>query len=139
MVSPRLASAVPVLVLVLAGCAGSQGTVAPSPAPAVAAADTAKAKPDRAATYKSVITAEAVTDEGVFDVHRVDEKLFFEIPDSLLNHEMLLVSRIARTAHNIGYGGEELGTQVIRWQRQDDNILLRTVSYENVASEDKPF
>jgi len=72
-------------------------------------------------------------------VHRVGAKLYFEIPDSLLGREMLLVSRIARTANNIGYGGEKANTRVVRWQRQDDNILLRTVSYENVADENKPI
>ena len=55
--------------------------------------------------YSEVITDEAVSDSGLFVVHRIDEKVYFEIPDSLLEVEMLLVSRIAATANNIGYGG----------------------------------
>ncbi|MDZ7695128.1 MAG: DUF5118 domain-containing protein [Balneolaceae bacterium] len=54
--------------------------------------------------YTEVITGDAQTDEGLFDVHKVDEDFFYEIPDTLLGRELLLVSRIAKTADNVGYG-----------------------------------
>ena len=41
--------------------------------------------------YERVITAEAKSDEGVFTVHRIDEKLYYEIPPSQLNVEFLWV------------------------------------------------
>ena len=88
--------------------------------------------------YSEVITDEAETDTGLFDVHKIDKDYFYEIPDSLLSREMLLVSRIAETQDEIGYGGEKLNTQVVRWQKKDDQILLRHVSYENVASYSLP-
>jgi len=88
--------------------------------------------------YSEVITDEAESDEGLFDVHKIEEDFFYEIPDSLLNREMLLVSRIAETQNEIGYGGEKLNTQVVRWQKKNDDILLRHVSYENVASDSLP-
>ena len=31
--------------------------------------------------YSKVITKEAVTDKGLFDVHKIDDTYFFEIPD----------------------------------------------------------
>jgi len=89
--------------------------------------------------YSEVITDEAETDEGLFDVHRLDDKLYYEIPNALLEREMLLVSRIARTADNLGYGGEKANTQVVRWQRHGDDVLLRIVSYENVADDSLPI
>ncbi len=89
--------------------------------------------------YSEVITDEAKSDSGLFVVHRIGEKLFYEIPDSLLDREMLTVTRIARTANNIGYGGERAGNNVLRWEKNGDNILLRVVSYENVASHDHPM
>jgi hypothetical protein len=89
-------------------------------------------------SYSEVITDEAETDEGLFDVHKIDEDYFYEIPDSLLSREMLLVSRVAATQHELGYGGEKLNTQVIRWQKKNDQVLLRHVSYENVASDSLP-
>jgi hypothetical protein len=88
--------------------------------------------------YSEVITDEAETDTGLFDVHKIDKDYYYEIPDSLLSREMLLVSRIAETQDEIGYGGEKLNTQVVRWQKKDDKILLRHVSYENVASDSLP-
>ncbi|NGP89355.1 zinc-dependent metalloprotease [Fodinibius halophilus] len=88
--------------------------------------------------YSEVITDKAKTDKGLFDVHKIESDYFYEIPDSLLSREMLLVSRIAETQNEIGYGGEKLNTQVVRWQKKDDKILLRHVTYENVASDSLP-
>jgi hypothetical protein len=127
-----------VLLLTLGvGCAGAGQATQPTPS-ADASSDNGEENGDLK-PYAEVITDEAESDDGLFTVHRLDEKLYFEIPDSLLDVEMLLVSRIAKTATDIGYGGEKANTQVVRWQRQDDDILLRIVSYENVASEDKPI
>lgn len=89
--------------------------------------------------YDKVITAKAVTDDGLFKVHKIDDKYFYEIPDSLLEREMLMVTRIARTATEIGYGGENVNNQVLRWQKKEKKVLLRVVSYNNVASEDSPM
>ncbi|MFC2156724.1 zinc-dependent metalloprotease, partial [Acidobacteriota bacterium] len=89
--------------------------------------------------YDEVITKESKSDEGLFTTHMVGDKLYYEIPDSLLDREMLLVSRIAGTAQGVGYGGEKSNTQVIRWQKHNKKILLRIVSHINVASEDLPI
>ena len=89
--------------------------------------------------YEEVITKEAKSDEGLSTVHMVDEKLYYEIPSSLLEREMLLVSRIAKTATGLGYGGEKSNTQVVRWQRHGNKILLRIVTYVNVADENFPI
>ncbi|MEO8404765.1 MAG: DUF5118 domain-containing protein, partial [Chitinophagaceae bacterium] len=39
--------------------------------------------------YKDVITAKAITDRGLFSVHKLDDKYFFEIGDSILGHDIL--------------------------------------------------
>ncbi len=92
--------------------------------------------------YKQVITKDAVTDEGLFKVHRVEESYYFEIPDSLLQREILAVSRIAGTIANFNFGGAGMkarGQQVFRWQKHNKKLLLRSVSYNSVASLDKPI
>lgn len=89
--------------------------------------------------YDKVITAKAKTDEGLFNVHKVDDKFFYEIPDSLFGRELLNVTRISKTAQNIGYGGEEINEQVLRWQKRDKKVLLRVVSFNNVASDSLPI
>ena len=50
-----------------------------------------------------------------------------------------MVTRIAKTANGIGYGGQKINSQVLRWQKKHDKILLRIVSYENVASDTLPI
>ncbi len=89
--------------------------------------------------YKKVITDAAKTDPGLFTVHQVDQKFYYEIPDSLFNREMLLITRISKAADKIGYGGEKLNSQVVSWQRRDNKVLLRLLSYDNVASDSLPI
>jgi hypothetical protein len=128
----RLHGAILVLsALAVSACAGASGAETPSPRPERGGEDGIK-------PYSQVVTAEAQTDSGLFHVHRVDDALLYEIPNDLLDAELLLVTRIARTADNLGYGGEKANTQVVRWVREDDRVLLRVVSYENVADDTLP-
>lgn len=89
--------------------------------------------------YQEVITAKAKSKEGLFKVHEIEGKYFYEIPDSLLGREMLIVTTIAKTADGIGYGGERTNTLLVRWDRNEDNILLRVVSYSNTAADSLPI
>ena len=97
-----------------------------------------KPKKDAILPYGKVITKEAKTDDGLFKVHRIDEKYFYEIPDSLLEREMLMVTRISKTASGIGFGGGKQNTQVLRWQKNGKKILLRVVSHSIVAADSLP-
>ena len=103
---------------------------APAPKP--------KPKKGEILPYNKVITKEAKTDEGLFKVHRIDENYLYEIPDSLLEREMLMVTRIAKTASGIGFGGGKQNTQVLRWQKNGKKILLRVVSHSVVAADSLP-
>ena len=98
-----------------------------------------KPKPGEIQPYEKVITKEAKTDTGLFSVHTVDDKYYYEIPDSLLNREMLMVTRISKTATGIGFGGGKINTQVLRWEKRPKQILLRVASYENVAADSLPI
>jgi len=88
--------------------------------------------------YNKVITKKAKTDEGLFKVHQIDDKYFYEIPDSLFEREMLMVTRIAKTANGIGFGGGKQNTQVLRWQKKGKKVALRVVSHNIVADEELP-
>ena len=94
-----------------------------------------KPKPKKNAIkpYDKVVTKDHKTDEGLFKVHKKDDSYLFEIPDSLLQREMLMVTRIAKTASGIGFGGAKANTQVLRWEKKNKHILLRIVSYSVVA------
>jgi hypothetical protein len=133
-----------VLALLAAAAATSACSGASGQAPGGAAP-----RPDRAGAragsdvgmkpYAEVVTRSAETDSGMFQVHRVDDKVLFEIPNELLGEEILLVTRVARAADNVRYGGEKENTQVVRWQRNADDVLLRTVSHSNVADDSLPI
>ncbi|MEY8782034.1 zinc-dependent metalloprotease [Allomuricauda sp. XS_ASV26] len=97
-----------------------------------------KPKPGDIKPYDKVITKDAKTDAGLFSVHTVDDKHYYEIPDSLFNREMLMVSRISKTATGIGFGGGKINTQVLRWEKKDKKVLVRVASYENVAADSLP-
>ncbi len=89
--------------------------------------------------YGDIITKDAITDKGLFDVHKVKDKYYYEINDSLLGREMLMVTRISKTASGIGFGGGKQNTQVLRWQKKDNKILLRVVSHNVVANDSLPI
>ena len=86
--------------------------------------------------YKEVITAKAKTDKGLFWVHNIEDRYFFEIPDSLLNREILLVNRISKAAAGnraqmMGYGGDHIGDNVISFEKGPNNKLyLKSISFD---------
>ena len=88
--------------------------------------------------YADVITKEALSDAGLFTVHKIDDTFFYEIPDTLFNKEMLMVTRISKTASGVGFGGGKQNTQVLRWQKKDKKVVLRVVSYEVFAADSLP-
>ena len=99
-------------------------------------------KKEKFKPYKDIITKDARTEEGLFTVHKVDGTNYFEIPFDLLEREMLVVSRISGFVKNLNFGGAGMKSrpqQVIRFQRMDDQLLLRSVSYNSVATPDDPI
>lgn len=110
---------------------------------AAPAANSKKKKKDSSIKpYSEVITEEAKTDSGLFVTHKMDADYFFEMPMDLLEKEMLIVSRISGFVKNLNFGGAGVKSkpqQVIRWQRKDNKILLRSVSYNSVADFDEPI
>jgi hypothetical protein len=89
--------------------------------------------------YERVITKDAKSDEGVFTVHRIKDRVFYEIPADHLGREFLWVSQIKSTTLGAGQGGQAAGNRVVRWERRGDRILLRGVSYDIVADPKQPI
>jgi hypothetical protein len=91
--------------------------------------------------YKEIITDKAKTDEGLFKVHKLDDKYYFEIPDSLLNRDILVVNRISKAAAGMrngffGYAGDQIGQNVVRFEKGPNNkVFLRTISYAEYAKD----
>ena len=87
--------------------------------------------------YSEVITSKAWTKTGLFTIHKVDDKWYFEIPDSLLGREFMAITRYGKTPGGAGiYGGEIANQQTMRWEKgPDDRIFLRTVTLISVAKD----
>ena len=109
----------------------------------VSAADTPKADAKKAPKpYNKVIDSTAVTQKGLIDVHKVEEKYLFEIPESLLGSEIMTTTRYSKTPAGGGiFGGEEINRQVVKWEKGlNNNLLLRSVTYVIMTpDEDKPM
>lgn len=102
----------------------------------------ARERADSANEYSNVITEEAVTQNGVVDVHYVDDKIYYEIPDSLLGRDFLMVSRVARVPSDFfGFvsSGTKTAEQVIAFEKIRDRVNIRRRSYNSVAADSLPI
>ena len=90
-------------------------------------------------TYSEVITDKAVTDNGLFDVHKIDDKYYYEINDSLLGRDMLMVTRIVKMATELPLNRHKMSEQVLKWEKFDNNILLKQASYSKFANDSLPI
>jgi hypothetical protein len=92
--------------------------------------------------YSSVIKDNAITSHGVVDVHYVDDKIYYEIPDSLLGRDFLMVSRVAGVPHNFfGFtsSGSKTAEQVITFEKVRGKVNIRQRSYNSVAADSLPI
>ncbi|MCC6317912.1 MAG: zinc-dependent metalloprotease [Gemmatimonadaceae bacterium] len=90
--------------------------------------------------YNRVVTPNAKSRNGLFRTHQVGSRLLFEIPRAALDKELLLVVRGRAVPVNAGYGGQEIGQRrVVKWERRDNRILLRGISYATVADSAHPM
>jgi hypothetical protein len=88
--------------------------------------------------YEKVITKEAKSKKGVFTVHQIKERYYYEIPKAELNKEFLWVSQIARTTLGVGYGGQSLTNRVVKWELKGNRVNLRELNYDVVADPKDP-
>ena len=95
--------------------------------------------PVRPQPYARVITSDYTTRAGLFKAHRRGDRLLYEIPRGELGHDFLLVTQIARTTLGVGYGGQAVSNRVVRWERRDNKVLLRTASFDIMADTSLPI
>lgn len=122
--------------LTLYGCKTQKAATTP-------AADSSTSQKSKLKPYNKVITSEAESDNGLFTTHRLDDHLYFTIPDSLMGKDMLLVSRIAKVPAGYGGGyvnaGSKVNEQVIRWSRRGNFVDARVINFENQSDQDSPI
>ncbi|MCX6204651.1 MAG: zinc-dependent metalloprotease [Bacteroidetes bacterium] len=102
------------------GAAGIGGPNAPKPGPKA---------------YKDVITDKAISSKGLFTVHKVDDKFYFEIADSIMGREIYAITRFAKVPGGAGvYGGGEVNKQTLKFEKgPSNNVFLRVVTLISMA------
>jgi len=93
--------------------------------------------------YDRVITKDAKTSEGIFKVHKVRERgtdvYYYEIPPSELGKDFLFVAQIAQNTIGAGYGGQTVNELVGRWERRENRVFLREITYDITADPGEPI
>jgi hypothetical protein len=120
------------LVATLAGTSWArQDDDSPPPArPAGPARGGRAQRPGELKKYAEVIPARARTSQGVFTVHRVDDKVFYEIPQDAYGKDMLWTTEVAKAPTGVAWGGSALGSQIVRWERRDNKVYLWRDSFD---------
>ncbi|MEP6746778.1 MAG: zinc-dependent metalloprotease [Bacteroidota bacterium] len=91
--------------------------------------------------YKDVITDKAISKKGLFTIHKVEEKYYFEIADSLLGRDILIVNRLSKAAAGMrnfffGYAGDEIGNNVVSFEKGPNNkIFLKKISFDELSKD----
>lgn len=113
---------------------------APAAAPAAPAAPPAPPKTGPR-SYKELITPKAKTSKGLFNVHKIDDKFYFEIKESLFGREIMAITRFSKVAGGGGvYGGELANQQVVKFEKGPDNkVFMRVVTVISVADSSQPI
>jgi hypothetical protein len=85
--------------------------------------------------YEDLITEKAITKKGLFTIHKIDDKWYFEIPDSMFNREIMVITRYSKVAGGASvYGGELANQQIILWEKgPQNNVFLRVVTTISMA------
>jgi hypothetical protein len=115
--------------------AQTRPTIPPVPgAPATPPAGQSASKPGPK-PYKDVITDKAVTKKGLFTVHKIEDKYFFEINDKMIGRDILYVNRVSKSSIQTakgfyGYAGDQIGEGVIRFEKgPNQKIFLKNISF----------
>lgn len=97
-----------------------------------------KKKKSKFKEYSEVITKEAKTYKGIFTVHRVDDKLYYEINPKQMGKEFLWITQLSKTQTGYNWGGTPVTRQVVRWERHGSKILLKGIDYRIQAKDGTP-
>jgi hypothetical protein len=92
--------------------------------------------------YSDIITNKAISDPGIIAIHKVEDKWYWELSDTIMGRDFLIVSRIAKSAAGLsngfsGYAGDIINNNVIRFEPGPNNkLFLKRVSYDQRGSDE---
>lgn len=84
-----------------------------------------KNKTEAPAPQKKKEETPSISRKGMLNVEKVGKEWFLEVPDSLLEKDILAITRYTSTPSSSGqFGGEECNEQVVFFQMNPDSTLL---------------
>lgn len=86
-------------------------------------------KPGEPKPYDDVIPKTAKSQPGVFLVHRVDDKVYFEIPHDGFHKLMLWQAEVVKGPPGVTWGGFSLGSRYLRFERRGNKVYLWQASF----------
>ena len=101
-------------------------------------ADTAKVtKPKKETEYEKIIKKGGTTLQGLFTVRHIEDKYYFEVPDSMLGRMILCVNRFTAVPQNFGkFAGEEANDITFYIEKKDTTqLLIRQYVLTQIAKE----
>ncbi len=89
--------------------------------------------------FERVISKDAKTKKGLFTVHQVGERFYYEIPRQELGKQYLWNTQIAKTTVGVGYGGGQVTNRVVAWELRNNRVYLRDINFSVTAKADTPI
>ncbi len=95
--------------------------------------------------YEKLFSKEEMRDSGMFVVHKVKDKVYFEIPDSLLERKMLFGSTVSEVSDNSDalVGSKPTAPVIVQFAKADTSLVLQEFTargtaidpgYENISA-----
>ncbi len=97
------------------------------PKATAAMTDTTKAQPKKKepTEYEKLIKKGGTELKGIFTVRHIEDKYYFEVPDSMLGRLILCVTRFTAVPQGFGrFPGEEVNNSTIYLEKHDDNTMI---------------
>ncbi len=87
--------------------------------------------------FQELIKKDSTYREGLFTVRHIEDKYYFEVPDSLLGRYILAVTRFTSVPQGLGkYAGEMVNESTLYFEKRDHKtMLLRAYVLTEVADE----
>src|SRR5258708_40364536 len=89
--------------------------------------------------YERVVSKDAKSKKGLFAVHQIGERFFYEIPKAELNKQLLWNTQISKTTVGVGYGGSQVANRVVAWELHNNRVHLRDINFSVTAKPDTPI
>ena len=96
---------------------------------------TPKKEEKKESEYEKLMKKGGTVRNGLFGVRHIDDKYYFEVPDSMLGRYVIFVTRLTAVPQNFGqFAGEEISHSTVYLERRDTTkLMMRQYVLSHVA------